>query len=518
MIKNIIIILLLLPLFCFSQKVNVTGNGTVVSSVLGNPSGLVNNSNPQNPVIQQDVLKLNISDTLNMLANYLLTGIANATFQTLSNKVTSLDNSSTHYPSTSAVTTAIGTKQNANSSYVYLEDYGGVGDSTTGNYAAFTAAIAALPARGGVIRLGAGIYKLDTSVAVTKTLTIEGVGAWAKSGSYEGATKIYTTSGTINLFYVTNTNFQFRNIYLINTATTPTAGSGIKITGDGSGFKIERCWFDGFYNNMDVVRGYLWNIDKCFFGNAVANELKIRDSTLPDDGDAVISSSVFTCYRNDTAINQSSGGGLNVVNTKFNGGTFKFKYCYYGNFTEGATSNLSFQNCSLENMQNGIFLAGNSHFTGKVRIGNCEFLSNFTGSTDITISSVTGVSILGCIFKASNASNTAINLNTVTDASLSANTYTSYTTPNSFTASQSALIGTNAQIALVSGTKAITISGLSTTSRAMIQLVSQSGAASTVNYTAACTSNTLTITAVTSAGNNTTNTSDVSTVNYLIVN
>lgn len=42
-----------------------------VQSVTGNPSGLVDNTDPTNPVVQQDALKLNISDTASMLSPYL---------------------------------------------------------------------------------------------------------------------------------------------------------------------------------------------------------------------------------------------------------------------------------------------------------------------------------------------------------------------------------------------------------------------------------------------------------------
>lgn len=73
------------------------------------------------------------------------------------------------------------------------------------------------------------------------------------------------------------------------------------------------------------------------------------------------------------------------------------------------------------------------------------------------------------------------------------------------------------QVALVSGTKSITISGLTTASRAFIQGVSQAGTVSTTfEYAAVCTANTLTITALTTG--NVTNTLDTSTLNYFVIN
>jgi hypothetical protein len=69
---------------------------------------------------------------------------------------------------------------------------------------------------------------------------------------------------------------------------------------------------------------------------------------------------------------------------------------------------------------------------------------------------------------------------------------------------------------LVAGTKALTITGLTSSSIPTVTVNSQNGASATVMYRAVCTTNTLTITALTSAGNNTTNTADISTLNYSV--
>ena len=76
--------------------------------------------------------------------------------------------------------------------------------------------------------------------------------------------------------------------------------------------------------------------------------------------------------------------------------------------------------------------------------------------------------------------------------------------------------GSLGQTTLVSGTKAITISGLTTSSRAIVTLVTPTGTSLTTTYQAVCTSNTLTIQANIAAG--TINVADGSTLNYLIIN
>lgn len=72
------------------------------------------------------------------------------------------------------------------------------------------------------------------------------------------------------------------------------------------------------------------------------------------------------------------------------------------------------------------------------------------------------------------------------------------------------------QTTLVSGTKAITITGTTTSSRAFVTLVTPSGTSLTTTYQAVCTSNTLTIQANIAAG--TINASDASVLNYFVIN
>lgn len=77
--------------------------------------------------------------------------------------------------------------------------------------------------------------------------------------------------------------------------------------------------------------------------------------------------------------------------------------------------------------------------------------------------------------------------------------------------------GYKGQATLVAGTLAITITGLTSSNRAFISEVSQGGTTSTTqSYTGACSTNTLTLKAVTNAGTNTINTADTSIINYVI--
>lgn len=70
------------------------------------------------------------------------------------------------------------------------------------------------------------------------------------------------------------------------------------------------------------------------------------------------------------------------------------------------------------------------------------------------------------------------------------------------------------QTTLVSGTKAVTVSGVTTSTRCFPSLVTPSGVSLTVNYQCVCTANTVTLQANVAAGS--INTSDVSTLNYIL--
>lgn len=70
------------------------------------------------------------------------------------------------------------------------------------------------------------------------------------------------------------------------------------------------------------------------------------------------------------------------------------------------------------------------------------------------------------------------------------------------------------QVALVTGTKAVTVSGVTTSTRCFLTRVIANTTSSTVDYNCACTANTVTITAALAAG--TINTADISTMNYIL--
>jgi hypothetical protein len=137
----------------------------------------------------------------------------------------------------------------------------------------------------------------------------------------------------------------------------------------------------------------------------------------------------------------------------------------------------------------------------------------FDGTANVTIATAATVSTVD---NSTNIATTAYVQN-----ALAANAY--YFAPNTFTgpgtlASPFTLspvfVGTHGQATLVSGQKAVTVTGTSTSSVAVCSSATQAGAGSTVRYIAVCTANTVTVQAYNSGG--TINTSDTSVVNYIV--
>ena len=358
-------------------------------------------------------------------------------------------------------------------SILYAKDFGIIGDSSNGNYAAITAAISALPARGGKIIFGAGVFRVDTAVVVNKAVIFEGVG----SGVFRqdqitslSATKFSSISAVANLFNVTHEGVVFKNLEVANAATTPTAGAGIHIDMQGA-FIIDQCYIKNFYNNINIVNGQHYSILNSTIAAAVNYGIRIRDSVITDGGDALIDGCFFYnapnaarqtfCY-----IRQESGGGLKVTNCKFNNAP---TYGYWGNFT-GSTSVLIFTGNSFENIYgNSIRLTGNSIFNGSIVISGNEF-SNFAPAAVCDIY-MTGVTILptnitGNTFDANHSGDTAIYASFIGGLAVN-NSYVNYTTPTilsnstntitdkSTTTTQYALMAsasaTNGQLTQVSG-------------------------------------------------------------------
>jgi len=244
-----------------------------------------------------------------------------------------------------------------NLSIVNVLDYGAVGDSTTDNTTAFRNAIAALPAAGGEVLIPkAGKYIISDTLLVTHPTIFMGVGGLGAGTTgditNQPAVTIIMTSATKDAFVINAHKCEFYNIGISNNQTSaPTAGHGILLN-DAVGFRMEYCTVEFFYDNVQFVNGYLWDIRACLFKDPVKYNLIIGDAVLPDGDDSNLSDCWFYAgkYAGASHIRYTSGGGLKCNNLKFNSTNTGQNplHCFDIEMASNTVDNI-ITNCSLEN-------------------------------------------------------------------------------------------------------------------------------------------------------------------------
>ena len=205
--------------------------------------------------------------------------------------------------------------------------YGAVGDGTTNDCSAITAAEAARDAAGGgILFFPLGQYNVGSSCRLTLSANgaVEGEGNFGIDVStYQSPTNIISTDTTGVFLTVTAPSFAFLNIGCVNTGT-PTSGSCVLVNGSTYLQKVDYWRFSaqGFYDNIDHSVGSAWSMNQSYVGPAVRYGMTIQDTQNQDAGDWSISNSFFNCSENNTEIGcleiLGAGGGK-IVGNKFIG-------------------------------------------------------------------------------------------------------------------------------------------------------------------------------------------------------
>ena len=220
----------------------------------------------------------------------------------------------------------------------------GTGVAAT-DYAAIVAAIAALPASGGSIKL-TGVLNFGTlgPVVVNRPCLIFGDGssdAYAATNLNTGingtqpavyaneseiaATTVYNTSQTASLFQVNAHGVTFRDIHFSNRAgSEPTAGSAIVLGGasgtPANGAIIIQCSFNRFWINIDVVNSTAYSIAFNKIIGHVKIGIRINNVENIDEGDPNIVNNWIMSGNNsghpDAGILWESGGGPRIQGNK----------------------------------------------------------------------------------------------------------------------------------------------------------------------------------------------------------
>lgn len=263
--------------------------------------------------------------------------------------------------------------------------------------------------------------------------------------------------------------------------------------------------------------------------NLIINSSSLRNYTLPITDGTLALTSDLTPYALNSAVLHNTGNESSSGN-KTNSGNWSFGQAtapllYTGNTNIAALSLVGFYNSAV----NGNMLIGNNRSgslaeidfinavgTSGSAIGGFRWSNVTTGGTEAPLLDINGstkdITTYGRIFPGSvPASSGASTKYVVVDPTSAVLSYR--TGPQTLSDITS---GFRSTATLVAGVKAVTITGITTSSQAFLQIINPSGTSLTHNYTAICTANTLTITAVES-DDATTNTSDVSTLNYVII-
>jgi hypothetical protein len=208
-----------------------------------------------------------------------------------------------------------------------VQTYGAIEDNATDMLASGNLAIAAMNAGGGgrLYFPGRGVGYLASGGF--DAITVPGI----VMGDGMGATLITCSSGTANLFTSNCSTFApgFRDMRLVNSAATPTAGAGIRTIGTGNMARYQNLRIESFWTGIRSEDGAAFVMDGLSMNGMRKYCVHISNAGDPDEGDWHIANSIFVASVNspDAAIRLDSSGGGKITNTKING--------HAGNFTNG---------------------------------------------------------------------------------------------------------------------------------------------------------------------------------------
>lgn len=213
--------------------------------------------------------------------------------------------------------------------------FGGVGDGVSDDTAAINAAIAALPAAGGILFFPAGTYKTSGGHTIAANCTVLGAGSGnVHDASTANISVINCSTQNVFVFTVTADTVRFEKLAIKNTgAGSPTSGSAIKTLGTHVFQRVdyESVLFHGFYINVDVVTGSHWTMHACISNAARKYDVRINNTLNTDEGDFTIDANWFqtdTGGSADAGIRIEGGGGGRISNNRINGAFTTAGYIY----------------------------------------------------------------------------------------------------------------------------------------------------------------------------------------------
>jgi hypothetical protein len=296
--------------------------------------------------------------------------------------------------------------KNRNPVYFNVKDYGAIGDSTTDDRAAIMKARDAAYNGGGVLFFPAGKYRISDSILFQYPIRIQGVGKSGglhnnqsggvlehnRLGPIQTSTEIIVTDGKNGFVFErqadeTKAAPAVEMLTISSTATPGSCAPGafIVIRGMIQGATVDNVTFYGGYNQINVESGYYQAITRCHFSAPQKNGIFTNNKIRTDTGDFTVTASIFSSGTFSTladttmAIRWESGGGMRIVNNKFDACEFDtshaFRYDIYATNVLDPTSVFIIADNSIENYTiSGIYLHGVvSPYVRIIQINNNEF-------------------------------------------------------------------------------------------------------------------------------------------------
>jgi len=160
---------------------------------------------------------------------------------------------------------------------VYVEWFGAKADDSTNCYTAFQAAINSVTSTGytvSTIKLLGGVYRIGTTLTISKGCTIEGQG----SSNIEGSGTVIKATANTTLFNINGSsigsgtveNVYISKVYITTTATATSGSHGIKMTGTALQIMVhvtDVC-INKFYDGINITGPRLFG-DKLSIHNQV---------------------------------------------------------------------------------------------------------------------------------------------------------------------------------------------------------------------------------------------------------
>ena len=267
-------------------------------------------------------------------------------------------------------------------------DYGAVGDGVTDDRAAIIKARDAAYRTGGTLVIPAGKFKISDSILFQYPIKIQGVGKSGglrniissadkdKFGPIQSSSEIIVTNGKNGFVFdrqstdSTKAQFTVEDLTMSSTvaAGSATGGSFIVIRGMIQGSVIRNITCYGGYIPIDVQSGFYQSILYCHFSAPQICCIRTGNNIRTDTGDFTVLACTFssgTFTRTDTtkAIWWYSGGGMRVIDCKFDACEFNnnsnFYYDIYCANTVDPTSDIIIANNSFENWHaSAIYMRG----------------------------------------------------------------------------------------------------------------------------------------------------------------